>query len=335
VNRLSELTLNLFQKSSRILKSLRLRLFLIERVSMSNFIEIKGVVPVLSTPLDENRKLDKATLKREIGWVGQQGVQTVATGMVSEILRMNLDERRELTESVSLFTQEFKMNSIVSCGQETAEATISLVIHAQDSGATAVMVNPPIASKLTDDEIYSYFSQVFEKTSIPIVVQDASGYVGYSINVSVLSRLYDSYSDRIYFKPEAVPIGQRLSELRDATGGKARIFEGTGGAHLVDSFTRGVIGTMPGADLSWAMVKLWDSLVAGDWQRVNLINGAIANMVNLMPVLDAYIAIEKHLLHKQGIFINTNKVEPVSFTFDLETKTEAERIFAYLEEIAR
>jgi 4-hydroxy-tetrahydrodipicolinate synthase len=197
------------------------------------------------------------------------------------------------------------------------------------------MVNPPIASKLTDDEIYSYFAQVFEKTSIPIVVQDASGYVGYSINVSVLSRLYDSYSDRIYFKPEAVPIGQRLSELRDATGGKARIFEGTGGAHLVDSFTRGVIGTMPGADLSWAMVKLWDSLVAGDWKRVNLINGAIANMVNLMPVLDAYIAIEKHLLHKQGVFINTNKVEPVSFTFDLETKTEAERIFAYLEEIAR
>ena len=53
---------------------------------MSNFIEIKGVVPVLSTPLDENRKLDKATLRSEIGWVGQQGVQTVATGMVSEIL---------------------------------------------------------------------------------------------------------------------------------------------------------------------------------------------------------------------------------------------------------
>lgn len=64
---------------------------------MSNFPEIKGVVPVLSTPLDENRKLDKATLKGEIDWVRQQGVQTVATGMVSEILKMNLQERQELT----------------------------------------------------------------------------------------------------------------------------------------------------------------------------------------------------------------------------------------------
>ena len=158
--------------------------------------------------------------------------------------------------------------------------------------------------------------------------------MGYSINVAVLAGLFREYSERIYFKPEAIPIGQRLSSLRDATGGKARIFEGTGGAHLVDSFARGVVGTMPGADLSWAMVKLWDSLVIRDWKKVNLINGAIANMVNLMPVLDAYVAIEKHLLQKQGVFINTLKIEPVSFIFDSETQAEADRIFDYLQEIA-
>jgi len=302
---------------------------------MSEFVEIKGVVPVLSTPLDSDRKLDASTLRREIEWVGEQGVKTVASGMVSEILRMNLSERKVLTEAICTYAQELKMNSIVSCGQETPELTIDLVLHAQDSGADAVMINPPIASKLSDDDIFNYFSAVFEKTVIPIVVQDASGYVGYSINVSVLTRLFKQYSERIYFKPEAVPIGQRLSDLRDATGGKARIFEGTGGAHLVDSFTRGVVGTMPGADISWALVKLWDSLVAGDWKRVNLINGAVANMVNLMPTLDSYIAIEKHLLQKQNVFKNTYKFEPVSFTFDSETQAEAERIFNYLIEVAR
>lgn len=303
--------------------------------SMSQFIEIKGVVPVLSTPLNSSHKLDSKTLRREIEWVGEQGVETVATGMVSEILRMSLAERRELTEAICTYTRELHMNSIVSCGQETPERTIALVIHAQNSGASAVMVNPPIASKLSDDEVFDYFASVFNNTDIPIVVQDASGYVGYSINVSVLARLFNEYNERIYFKPEAVPIGQRLSDLRDATGGKARIFEGTGGAHLVDSFARGVIGTMPGADLSWAMVKLWDSLLAGDWKKINLINGAIANMVNLMPTLDAYIAIEKHLLKRQNVFENTLKIEPVSFTFDKETQSEAERIFDYLVEIAR
>jgi 4-hydroxy-tetrahydrodipicolinate synthase len=227
---------------------------------MSEFVEIKGVVPVLSTPLDSDRKLDAKTLRREIEWVGEHGVKSVASGMVSEILRMNLRERKELTESICASAADFNMNSIVSCGQETPELTIDLVLHAQDSGADAVMINPPIASKLSDDDIFNYFSAVFEKTVIPIVVQDASGYVGYSINVSVLTRLFKQYSERIYFKPEAVPIGQRLSDLRDATGGKARIFEGTGGAHLVDSFTRGVVGTMPGAEVPWALVALFKAL---------------------------------------------------------------------------
>ena len=322
-------------KSSTILQLTSDQKFRGESVAMAEFVEINGVVPVLSTPLDSNSKLDAATLQREIEWVGQQGVQSVATGMVSEILKMDLQERQQLTELVCQFAQEFKMNSIVSCGQETPELTIDLVIHAQKMGAAAVMINPPIASKLSDIEIFDYFAAVFEKTAIPIVVQDASGYVGYSINVSVLAKLFSKYSERIYFKPEAIPIGQRLSALRDATGGKARIFEGTGGAHLVDSFTRGVIGTMPGVDLSWAMVKLWDSLTIGDWKKINLINGAIANMVNLMPILDAYIAIEKHLLKKQGVFINTFKKEPINFTFDSETQAEADRLFDYLQEIAR
>ena len=88
---------------------------------MSEFTEIKGVVPVLSTPLDSDRKLDAKTLRREIEWVGEHGVKSVASGMVSEILRMNLRERKELTESICASAADFKMNSIVSCGQETPE----------------------------------------------------------------------------------------------------------------------------------------------------------------------------------------------------------------------
>jgi len=54
-----------------------------------------------------------------------------------------------------------------------------------------------------------------------------------------------------------VPIGPRLSQLLAATGGKARVFEGTGGIALIDSFQRGIVGTMPGADLIDGIVALW------------------------------------------------------------------------------
>ena len=45
------------------------------------------------------------------------------------------------------------------------------------------------------------------------------------------------------FKPEATPIGPRLSELRDTTGGRAKIFEGTGGLALSED---GCETTVPG-----------------------------------------------------------------------------------------
>ena len=40
--------------------------------------------------------------------------------------------------------------------------------------------------------------------------------------------------ERVLYKPEASPIGPKLTELREATQGRARVFEGTGGIALVE-----------------------------------------------------------------------------------------------------
>jgi 4-hydroxy-tetrahydrodipicolinate synthase len=38
--------------------------------------------------------------------------------------------------------------------------------------------------------------------------------------------------------------------------------------------------------------------------------------------LDAYVAVEKYLLVKQGVFINTNQRGPVGFKLDQDTKNK-------------
>ena len=70
---------------------------------------------------------------------------------------------------------------------------------------------------------------------VPVIVQDASGYVGKPMSIEFQAGLLDQFGpEKAWFKPEAVPIGPRLSALRDETGGQARVFEGTGGIALVD-----------------------------------------------------------------------------------------------------
>jgi dihydrodipicolinate synthase/N-acetylneuraminate lyase len=296
---------------------------------------ISGVIPVLSTPFTTYGGLDLHTLKTEVEWVIEQGVNAVATGMVSEILKLTIPERKHHAQAICEAAKPSNTPVIISCGTESERETINLCVHAEESGADVLMINPPITVSLSDEELEKYYRKIFEATSSPIMVQDASGYVGRPISLSVLANLFKAYSERIYFKPEAIPIGQRLSSLRDLTEGKAKIFEGTGGAHLVDSYARGAIGTMPGPEFSWAFVYLWKQVTAGNWKEINPLNGAIANLVNLMPILDAYVAIEKYYLHKQGVFKNTVSRAPRGFYLDEETQQECDRLFDLINDLVK
>ena len=125
-------------------------------------------------------------------------------------------------------------------------------------------------------------------------------------------------------------MGPRLTALREATAGAAKVFEGSGGIALVDSYRRGVVGTMPGADLIDAIVALWKALEARDEPRSYRISAPLSALVALQTSLDAFLAVEKHLLVKQGIFKNEIVRGPRSFCLDPETRAEVDRLFERL-----
>ena len=125
-------------------------------------------------------------------------------------------------------------------------------------------------------------------------------------------------------------IGPRLTELHAATGNEARVFEGTGGIALVDSYRRGIAGTMPGADLIDGIVALWRALQEGDESAAYRVWLPLAALVSLQHSLDAFLAIEKHLLVKQGVLNNTLVRVPVGYTLDPQTRDEVNRLFGML-----
>jgi 4-hydroxy-tetrahydrodipicolinate synthase len=129
----------------------------------------------------------------------------------------------------------------------------------------------------------------------------------------------------VLFKPEADPIGPRLTALHSATGGRALVFEGSAGIALLDSYRRGVVGTMPGADLVEALVAFWRALEAGDWSRATEISEPLTSLVMLESSLDSFVAVEKHILLRQGVFVNEVIRGPVGFVLDRETRAEVDR----------
>ena len=225
---------------------------------------IAGVLPVVHTPFHDDDTIDWESLERQIDWAFAEEADGYCTGMVSELLRLTYDERIELTKRLGQLNQGRGV-VVIGVGAESTKQAIEYARCAEQAGCDAVMAIPPISSALPAQQTFDYFLALADAVALPLIVQDASSYVGQEIPLSVNTELLARYGEeKILFKPEASPIGPKLSELREATAGRARIFEGSGGICLVDSFRRGIVGTIPGMEFLPAVVALWRALQQGD-----------------------------------------------------------------------
>ncbi|MFN9721574.1 MAG: dihydrodipicolinate synthase family protein, partial [Planctomycetota bacterium] len=289
------------------------------------------------TPFTDSFAIDAPTLEREIDWAFRTGADGVVCAMVSETLRLGYHGRKELAARVC-HAAKGRGFVVVSVGAESIAEACDFAQHAESLGASAVMAIPPVATSLGSSATTEYFASIARSVSIPLVVQDASNYVGASIDLGVYLKLLEEFgAGRILFKPEASPLGPNLSQLRDATHGQARIFEGSGGISLVDCYRRGIVGTMPGTDLLDAIVALWQALRSGDERRIYELSLPISALVcvQLQSGLDGFLSIEKYLLKKRGLFPNTLQIQPCGWQPDAETLAEVDRLFDLLQQALR
>jgi 4-hydroxy-tetrahydrodipicolinate synthase len=294
---------------------------------------IAGVLPIVHTPFTDDDQIDYASYQKQIDWAYSLGADGICTGMVSETLRLTYDERQELAGRL------VEMNArrgvvIVSVGAESTKQAVIFARRAQEGGADAVMAIAPISTALPDAAVQAYYESIADAIDVPVVVQDASSYVGKALSIDVYIRLLDKYGpEKILFKPEAAPIGPNLSALRDKSGGRARIYEGSGGILLIDSFRRGIAGTMPGMEFLDGIVPLWQALARGDDETAYRLYFPICALValQLQAGLDGFLAIEKYVLHKRGLFTTDRRRQPFAWSLDEETRQEVDRLMERLQ----
>ena len=292
--------------------------------------QLAGVFNVISTPLDNSDEIDQKILKQEIDWLIKCGSNGAVLAMVSEVLRFSASERRKQWQ-LSLEYLSGRIPLVVSVGAESSAIAVGLAKDAQKDGATAVMATPPSAFVASADEVKNYYQRIIEAVDITVIVQDASNYLGAPIELETYVELIDKYGDeRVQFKPEAKPVKDRLTQLNKISNNRARVFEGQGGIDLLDTHPLGVKGTMPGAEVPWAIVGLWNALEKKDLSTAKAIHTPLAKLISYQTTLDAYVAVEKYLLVKQGVFVNTNQRGPVGFKLDEQTKSKIDLAYSEL-----
>jgi 4-hydroxy-tetrahydrodipicolinate synthase len=293
--------------------------------------KLSGVLPVIQTPFHQDGSFDFEALGKEVNWAFANGANGLVLGMVSEIMRLSPDER--LTLSKAVIDAAGKRPVVANCSAESEVQAVRMAVQLEAAGAAGLMAIPPTHVSIASAQLVEYFGAIFEATTIPLVVQDASAYVGEPMGPEVLGALRDRYGDRVLAKPEASPIGPNLSRLREATGGKVKFYEGTGGVALIDSYRRGIAGTMPAVDLVWAVRAAWDALVANDDGPAYDVIGAMSGIILMQTQLDIYVAIEKYLLVRQGVIPNPFQRGPLGYVIDPESRAEIDRLFDRLDRV--
>lgn len=292
---------------------------------------LHGVLPVLHTPYHEDFSIDYDTLRDEIDFAYECGADGIVLALASELLRLTSDERKDVARF--LCEENHERGSVtISVGAESTLAAVEMARFAQSAGATALMTIAPLATGAGEGELKKYFGAILNATDIPLVVQDASGYVGQPMTAQFQAELFNEFGDRVLFKPESSPVGPVITSIHELTHNRAQIFEGSGGSMLVENFRRGVAGTMPGTDLLDAIVALWRALEIGDDEIIYAISPLVCSILALAVNLDGFLAIEKHLMKRRGIFKNTLVRGPVAFTLDEHARAEVDRLFNRLQQ---
>ena len=291
--------------------------------------KLAGVLPIAHLPFTDDDEIDAVALKRSVDWAFAVGADGIGTGMVTETLKLTSDERVSLAplliEAVAGRGPVF-----VAVGAESTKQSLAFAVAAEKAGCDAVMAVPPLTVKLSESHLIDHFRALADGIGIPVIVQDASGYVGQAIPISACVKLLERYGpEKVLFKPEASPNGPTLSALRDATGGRATMFEGSGGIFLIDSFRRGIAGTMPGMDLLDGVVAVWRALQRGDEETAYRVWYPLAGIVSLQlqAGLDGFLAVEKYLMVKRGLFPSARRRRPYGWELDAETAAEVDRLF--------
>ena len=289
---------------------------------------IRGVLPVVHMPYQDDLSIDYDTLQNEVDYVFDTGADGFCLALVSDLLRLTAAERLELPRHLVGYAAG-RGPVTISVGAESTLQAAAFARAAEDAGAAAVMAIPPLSQGTSEDELRAYFEGILEAIDLPVFIQDASSYVGKAMSIDFQAGLFEQYGERILFKPEATPLGPVISALRERTGGEADIFEGSGGVLLIDSHRRGVAGTICGVEMLDALVALWKALETGDDERAYQIWLPVCAMctLQLQGGLDGFIVTERYLLRKQGIFPNETHRGPLSYELDAATRGELDRIY--------
>ena len=154
-------------------------------------VEIKGIIPPIITPMNEDESINYDELRRQIDRqieAGVHGIFVFGTNGESYILS---DEEKIEVLRVAIEAVNGRVPVYAGTGCPGTQDTIRMSRKAKELGADVLSIICPYFAAASQEEIYEHYKAVAEAVDLPIVLYNIPARAGNSIAPQTVARLAD------------------------------------------------------------------------------------------------------------------------------------------------
>lgn len=265
---------------------------------------LQGIVPILATPFDADRRLVAAELAREVEWLVSTGVDGLGIAIASELFALADDEWAAAVRT-TVDAVAGAVPIVASVGREDASDAAARAARAAELGATVAMAYPPRQRTLDVEGLVAYYGAI-ATAGLDVWIQDAPQLVGVELPVQTLQAIASAVPTVAGLKIEAAPTAEKVAAVRSALGDGPVVLGGSGGFVFPDELEAGAEGTMPGVAPVQRFVATWRAWSEGGAQaaRDSHERGRDAWRFSASRA-GAFVYMQKLALVRAGIFSTT------------------------------
>jgi 4-hydroxy-tetrahydrodipicolinate synthase len=263
---------------------------------------LRGVFPIVQTPVTESDKLDLECLRNEVKFCNRYKVHGfVWPQKASGWTTLSDTERIDGAEAI-LAAGKGGRTALVIGVQDTENnvaKSIARAKHAAQNGADAIISLPP--EKAGDQAMIEYYKSIGQATELPLFVQTEG-----DMSVDLIVEMANQIPTLRCVKDEAGDPLARVAQIRERTHDKLAVFSGNGVRTMIDEMRLGFLGHCPTVELSDFFAAAFDLWHAGRRREA-------FDMFGRIQAFGSITGSHDYLMVVRGVFKETTKTRRGSF----------------------
>ena len=186
--------------------------------------EWKGVMPAITTKFTRDDKLDLELFNKNLGFQLKSNIDAIVlAGSLGEASTLTQNEKNILTENTVEFVNN-KIPVVVNIAEQSTKEALNSIRSAEKSGASGLMVLPPMRYKSGRKETISYFESIANSTDLPIMIYNNPVDYGIEVTIDMFDELLKY--ENIKAVKESTRDISNVTRLKNSFGTRLKIMTG-------------------------------------------------------------------------------------------------------------